>query len=95
MEIANIKIFKTSSFTTFKVCLPSQFSNPIIFSKCNFLQKLQNMDNNSCYLHSQQIIDSESKWTLITKKAETYLKTLHIKNVKQEIKNAMKIKKLY
>ena len=39
----------------------------------------------------KQFADSHDEWTLIAKKAETYLKSMHIKNVKQEINNAMKL----
>ena len=35
--------------------------------------------------------DSEDEWTMIAKKSETYLKSLCIKNVKQEIKIAMNL----
>ena len=35
--------------------------------------------------------DSEDEWTMIAKKAETYLKSLSVENVKQEIKNAMNL----
>jgi len=35
--------------------------------------------------------ESEGEWTLIVKKAETYLKKAGIKHYKQEIKNAMSL----
>ena len=39
----------------------------------------------------KQFADLHNEWTLIAKKAETYLKSMHIKNVKLEIRNAMKL----